>query len=116
MRDIVLPLSHICVDFYLIFVVFILENIFIQRDGVDGYPSIFVAYYMYTIGQGSSVGIATRLRVERSGDRIPVTRRDFPHSSRPALRSTQPPVHRKSFFYFLLVLGVLFLICYSVLI
>jgi len=53
MRVIILPLSHICVDFYLIFGVFILENIFIQRDGVDGYLSTFVASYMYKVGRGS---------------------------------------------------------------
>ena len=45
-------------------------------------------------GPGSSVGIATELRAGRSGDRIPVGGRDFPHLSRWALGSTQPPVQR----------------------
>jgi hypothetical protein len=35
-------------------------------------------------GMDSSVGIATELRGQRSGDRIQVERRDFPHPSRPA--------------------------------
>jgi hypothetical protein len=80
-----------------------------------------VLYRGVTVGgQGSVVGIATRLRAGRSGDRMPVearyfvgresvvgvaTRyrvdgpdiecrwgRDFPRPSRPAVGPTQPPV------------------------
>ena len=43
-------------------------------------------------GRDSSVITANRYGVERSGDRIPVAGRDFPHPSRPALGSIQPPV------------------------
>ena len=59
MRVIILPLSHIYVDFHLIFGVFILENVVIQTDGVGGHLNIFVVYYMYTLGRVNSVGIAT---------------------------------------------------------
>jgi hypothetical protein len=59
-------------DLYLTFGVLILENIIIQRECVDGLFSIFVVYYMYMVDRGSSVGITTELRPERSGDRIPV--------------------------------------------
>ena len=48
--------------------------------------------YIYLRGPGSSVGIGTELRAGRSGYRIPVGGRDFPHLSRPALGPTQPPV------------------------
>jgi hypothetical protein len=43
--------------------------------------------------RGSSVGTATRYGLD--GPRIESRwRRDFPHPSRPALRPTQPPIHR----------------------
>jgi hypothetical protein len=46
---------------------------------------------IYSVGAGSSVGIATELRAGRSEDRIPVGR-DFPDLFRPALGPTQTPV------------------------
>ena len=42
------------------------------------------------MGWDSAVGIETSLRAGRSGDQIPLEQ-DFSHSSRPALRSIQPP-------------------------
>jgi hypothetical protein len=44
------------------------------------------------VGWHSSVGIATELEAGRSGDRIPVGGRDFPHSSTPALGPKPPPI------------------------
>jgi hypothetical protein len=46
MTVIILPLSHSYMDFYLIFAVFVLENMVFRRNGVDGYLSIFVVYYI----------------------------------------------------------------------
>ena len=52
---------------------------------------ILCNYIVYLCGPGSSVGIAREPRFGRSGDRIPVEGEIF-RLSRPALRSTQPPV------------------------
>ena len=55
--------------------------------------ALFIIYINTSLsGSGSSVGLATELLAGRSGDRIPVGGRDFPHLSRPALGPTQPPV------------------------
>jgi hypothetical protein len=45
------------------------------------------------VGRDSSVDIATRYGLCGSGDRIAVKRK-FPHLSRPALGTTQPPIQR----------------------
>jgi hypothetical protein len=49
------------------------------------------AGYKKTRGPGSVVGIATAYGLDGPGIESQ-WRRDFPHLSRPALRSTQPPV------------------------
>ena len=59
---------------------------------IRDFQGYFKIFFMFMQGPGSSVGIATELRAGRSGDRIPVVGRDFPHLSRPALEPTQPPI------------------------
>jgi hypothetical protein len=46
---------------------------------------------IYAVGPGSVAGIATAYGLYGPGIEIR-WRRDFPHQSRPALSSTQPPV------------------------
>ena len=46
---------------------------------------------IYTVGRGSSVGTATRYGLDGPGIESRFGR-DFPHTSKPALGPTQPPV------------------------
>jgi hypothetical protein len=58
-------------------------------------PCIFTVYYLLLVptnaGPGSTVGIATGYGLDGPGIESRWGR-DFPHLSRPALGSTQPPV------------------------
>ena len=49
-----------------------------------------IALHFYEVGQNSSDGIGTRYAMGGPGIECRL-RRDFPHSSRPNLRTTQPP-------------------------
>jgi hypothetical protein len=54
----------------------------------------FIWLYMYLVSRDSVVGIATSYELDdrRVGVRVPVGPRIFSTSSKPALRSTQPPI------------------------
>jgi len=52
---------------------------------------LFCKYKLFIVGQDSSVGIATRYRLD-SPVIESLWRRDFPHPSGPVLGPTQPPV------------------------
>ena len=62
------------------------------RDTPHSYM-IIKYVYIYTVSRDSSVGIATRYRLEGPGIEFGWGR-DFPHLFRPALGPNQPPVQR----------------------
>jgi hypothetical protein len=62
----------------------------VYENGMN-YTKIFTAKHMITCGLGSSVGIATDYGLDGLGTESRWGR-DFSHTSRPALRPTQPPV------------------------
>jgi hypothetical protein len=57
----------------------------------DGYVSAVCVFVSWCMGRDSSVGIATRYRLDGPGIES-WWRRDFPHPSRPALGPTQPHI------------------------
>jgi hypothetical protein len=58
---------------------------------LPGIVNLFIYAHIWKSGPGSSVGIATDYGLDGPGIES-WWGRDFSHTSRPALRSTQPPV------------------------
>ena len=53
-----------------------------------------ISHMLYFVGRGSSVGVVSRYGLDGPGIETR-WQRDFPHSSRPALGPTQPPIQRQ---------------------
>ena len=63
-----------------------------QTIGNAMFLFFFTRLFLLYVGRDSSVGIATHYGLDGPGIEFRWGR-DFPHSSRPALGPTQPPVH-----------------------